>query len=411
MRVFISHSSKDKQFARRLAIDIEQNGIKTWFDEWELRVGDSLIDGMENGLKQSDYIIAILSPNSIQSKWVREELKSAIVTGIEGSKTTILPALYQDCDIPLFINDKIYADFRQDYSVGLNAILKTLKAKFTILPRDIKLKIEETQPLTRDDLRALRVMISNNDIEISSSIIRHILPYALIFRCNFSFWYEIAHRYFDKITLQHMIQKALPFKDPLFQKALLISLNDNVTEAMEVLYADLGIKSIFSDGHIPFRGIHVYVRFNELLEYLARIPTPTVRSIFTDDILCSYGDYKFFALRYAAITKEPKVLESLLFHYLFELEELVRERIILTLTEQLTDDELSELIYDHFDTIKKHSHFRWRLIQRANILPSKVRIHLISLCLEDEYSDIRTLARESILEHEKSLFIKMGFHI
>lgn len=411
MKVFISHSSKDKPFARRLAIDLEENGIQVWFDEWELEVGDSLIDELEKGLKKSDYVIAILSPNSVRSKWVREELKSAMTVGIHTSKTIILPALYENCSIPPFLKDKIYADFRQDYIIGLNSILRTVKSKLQPLPKDIKVKINEQQPLSRDDLVTLHEMTNKGAIALSSETIQHILFYSLSRRSNFAFWYDLAKKYISTENLRELIQKTLPFTNELFQHALDVALCDDVNKAMELLYRDLGIKSIISDGHIPFRSIHAYLRFCDLLGYLARVPTPTVAYIFEYDILGAWGDYKDFGLRYAAITREPKVLNSLFDCFLGETDQPIREQIILTLTEQLTEDEFAELFYSHSEEIKEQSHFRVRLIAQANILPSKVRLHLISMCLDDKYADIKSKAHESIFEYEKALYAKLGFQV
>jgi hypothetical protein len=41
-RVFISHSSQDKSFAEKIALDLKRRGIGIWIDKWEIKVGDSL---------------------------------------------------------------------------------------------------------------------------------------------------------------------------------------------------------------------------------------------------------------------------------------------------------------------------------------------------------------------------------
>jgi len=194
----------------------------------------------------------------------------------------------------------------------------------------------------------------------------------------------------------------------LFPVALEIALCDDAKKAMEMLYRDLGIKSIGDAGHVPLR-FHAYLRLCDLLEYLARIPTPTVVKIFVDDMFCAFGDYKFFGLRYATITREPLVLSRLFYFLMEELEELARERIVLVLTEQLADDEFAQLFYSHLNTIREKSHIRARLIQVVNILPPGVRLHLLSICLDDEYRDIKAKARESIFEYEKALFVRLGY--
>ncbi len=126
-RVFISHSSKDKPFVRRLADDLKGAELGVWFDERELGVGDSIVEGISDGLKDTDYLIAVLSPNSIDSKWVKAELNSALMDQLSDGGTVVLPALIEDCEIPTLLQDRIYADFRKSYEDGLDALLFVLK--------------------------------------------------------------------------------------------------------------------------------------------------------------------------------------------------------------------------------------------------------------------------------------------
>ena len=109
--IFLAHSSKDKMFARKLASRLTQAGVKVWIDEAQIRVGDSLLDKLEHGIKNSDYLGVILSPDSVNSKWVRKELQMAQTLEINQQVVKVLPILYKNCDIPLFLSDKVWADF------------------------------------------------------------------------------------------------------------------------------------------------------------------------------------------------------------------------------------------------------------------------------------------------------------
>jgi TIR domain len=60
--VFISHASEDKtRFVRPLACELEKWGLKVWFDESTLKVGDSLRESIESGLSRSRYGVVIFS--------------------------------------------------------------------------------------------------------------------------------------------------------------------------------------------------------------------------------------------------------------------------------------------------------------------------------------------------------------
>jgi hypothetical protein len=71
-----------------------------WLDERELKVGDSIIQGISEGLKDTDYVVVVLSKSSIKSNWVQAELNSALMHQISDkgrrycrycSKTVIFP--------------------------------------------------------------------------------------------------------------------------------------------------------------------------------------------------------------------------------------------------------------------------------------------------------------------------------
>jgi hypothetical protein len=72
--VFLAHSSADKRFVRRLAADLLERGIRVWFDEAELLVGDSLFAKIGDGVREVDYLAVILSPASVKSPWVQREV-------------------------------------------------------------------------------------------------------------------------------------------------------------------------------------------------------------------------------------------------------------------------------------------------------------------------------------------------
>ncbi|MCI0489761.1 MAG: toll/interleukin-1 receptor domain-containing protein, partial [Blastocatellia bacterium] len=130
-RVFISHSSKDKNFVRKLADDLKRSGFKIWLDEIELKVGDSIVQGISDGLSDSDYLILVLSQDSVNSRWVREEWNAALMNELSGSGTIVLPAMIEDVEVPFILKQRVYADFRQDYQTGLKALLAVLEQEIT----------------------------------------------------------------------------------------------------------------------------------------------------------------------------------------------------------------------------------------------------------------------------------------
>lgn len=70
---------------RRLAGDLRSAGVHVWIDDAEIRVGDSLLAKIEQGINGADYLAVVLSPNSIQSSWVQRELRVAVTQEILGN--------------------------------------------------------------------------------------------------------------------------------------------------------------------------------------------------------------------------------------------------------------------------------------------------------------------------------------
>jgi len=124
--IFLSHSSSDKRFAHRLGELLTAYGVTTWIDKAEIKVGDSLLQKITEGIEKMDYLGVILSPTSISSGWVQKELRIATTMEIEQKQVKVLPILYRDCDIPLFLQDKVYADFR-NRSMFQHSLIKLLE--------------------------------------------------------------------------------------------------------------------------------------------------------------------------------------------------------------------------------------------------------------------------------------------
>ena len=130
MPVFISYSHSDSEFVDKLASQLVLNRTYVWIDRWELAVGDSLIRRIEESIQQASALLVVLSKASVLSEWCRKELSAGLVRELEEKRVLVLPVLLEDCVVPLFLRDKVYADFRLDFDKGLASAIKGV-AKFT----------------------------------------------------------------------------------------------------------------------------------------------------------------------------------------------------------------------------------------------------------------------------------------
>ncbi|KUM54192.1 toll/interleukin-1 receptor domain-containing protein [Rheinheimera sp. EpRS3] len=138
--VFLSHNHKDKDFVRRLATDIESHGIRVWLDEAEMKVGDSLIQKIREGIDNVNYFAVILSNNSVKAPWVENELDVAMNYQIAG-KIKILPIILEEVELPSFLPGKFYSDFSkiESYNIELKKLITSMGIAFNknvVSPRD-----------------------------------------------------------------------------------------------------------------------------------------------------------------------------------------------------------------------------------------------------------------------------------
>ncbi|HLQ44017.1 MAG TPA: toll/interleukin-1 receptor domain-containing protein [Planctomycetaceae bacterium] len=72
--VFLSHSSRDKDVIRELAERLKRDGLRVWFDQWEIKPGDSIPSKIEEGLEHSRVLVLCMSANALGSDWAPLEV-------------------------------------------------------------------------------------------------------------------------------------------------------------------------------------------------------------------------------------------------------------------------------------------------------------------------------------------------
>ena len=133
-KVFISHASEDKpRFVSAFATKLRENGVDAWLDRWEMLPGDSLVDKIfEEGLKEAQAVIIVLSSFSVSKPWVSEELNASMVARI-AKGTKVIPVVIDDCEVPEALKSTLWervvdpSDFEEPLRRILAAIFDVLE--------------------------------------------------------------------------------------------------------------------------------------------------------------------------------------------------------------------------------------------------------------------------------------------
>lgn len=93
---FISHASEDKEeFVKPLAETLESMGIRVWYDEFSLKVGDSLTKSIDQGLINSKFGVIVLSKAFMKKQWTNYEFKSLVSREMHHGEKVILPIWHE----------------------------------------------------------------------------------------------------------------------------------------------------------------------------------------------------------------------------------------------------------------------------------------------------------------------------
>jgi hypothetical protein len=136
---FLSYSSHDDDFARRLYNDLQGKNIRTWFAPEDLKIGDKLRSRIDESIRIHDKLVIILSANSANSNWVETEVESALEREQKEGKDVLFPIAIDEegftskqpwaKDIRL---KRHIGDFRQwkshdDYTAAFDRLVRDLK--------------------------------------------------------------------------------------------------------------------------------------------------------------------------------------------------------------------------------------------------------------------------------------------
>jgi hypothetical protein len=183
-KVFVSHASEDKnRFVTEFATKLRKNGVDAWLDKWEMLLGDSLVDKIfEEGLKEAEAVIIVLSKFSVDKPWVREELNASVVNKI-GKGTKIIPIVLDDCNVPEALTSTLWEKIEdlESYDNSFSRILSSIygtvdKPALGASPAYTSTAYHEIGGLTKADNLVLKeacdfIVQEDNDLLVNPEVV------------------------------------------------------------------------------------------------------------------------------------------------------------------------------------------------------------------------------------------------
>ena len=124
--VFISHRGTDALAAERLGTDLRERGHVVWFDAWEIRVGDSIVEKISSGLEGISHLVLCYSEAGVLAPWMSREWMAALAMQLNGHGIRLLPVRLTGGQPPALLADIRYADLVADWDTGLAELLRAL---------------------------------------------------------------------------------------------------------------------------------------------------------------------------------------------------------------------------------------------------------------------------------------------
>lgn len=125
-RIFLSHATVDGAISDRIASGLKLFDLDSFYAEWDLAPGDSIVERINQSLAKTDILIVLLSPNAVASSWVQRELSAGIAAQLSGRGVRVLPVVIEPCDIPPLLADILYLDLSTEFEAGLLKLIELL---------------------------------------------------------------------------------------------------------------------------------------------------------------------------------------------------------------------------------------------------------------------------------------------
>ena len=144
-KVFLSYSSSDQESADLLFQQIRQSAASVFLDRVNMRQGEHILSAMRAQVAAADFLILLLSPEALESPWVKHDLEYAISTELRQRSVTVVPFKVKPCRTPVYLEAWTVIDATYDFQKAAIRLSDLLRAAPLV-------QIEQLDPATFEKL-------------------------------------------------------------------------------------------------------------------------------------------------------------------------------------------------------------------------------------------------------------------
>lgn len=135
--VFISYAREDEDFATSICDRLRREGHVVWLDHLRLAAGDSIVEGIGDGLQNADALLLVWSRNAHASPWVAREWQSTLARELSGADCRVIVARVDDTALPPLLHDRVLVDFSGDRDRAMSQLSWGLTPGTTTVPVEL----------------------------------------------------------------------------------------------------------------------------------------------------------------------------------------------------------------------------------------------------------------------------------
>lgn len=166
MKIFISHSGEDRAVVQLISEKLTASGHLIIHDSFHLRAGDNIIEKIDEGFKDADLILVVLSRHSVRSKWMKYEYSALAFSDITTRKRRIIPVLVDRVPVPSYLSNLLQIDLSKDLELGISRLEMLLKKVSTKGLKAKKLPQQKGLSLQTNRLASLKAELKNGRLTL-----------------------------------------------------------------------------------------------------------------------------------------------------------------------------------------------------------------------------------------------------